>query len=85
MQKKPQHQQYADTIANQLDMIEKKFRMVKEMVEFARSWDDENGMFWFFFIQNACNVDHMINAARGNLERLTALANPAEEPDDLPF
>lgn len=84
MDKKPIHQQYSDTVLNQLDSIERKFREVRDLIDFARSWDDENAMFYQYLITRACNVDHMVNAARGNLERLTALADP-NTPEDLPF
>lgn len=84
MDKKPQHQMYADTINSQLDLIERKFMQAKDLVEFAKNWDDENAMFYGFMIQTLANASYMIDSARGNVARLAALANP-NEPEDLPF
>lgn len=84
MDKKPQFQLYSDTVNNQLDIIERKFEQARALVEFARTWDDENQMFYAYLVQSLANTNHVIMAARGNLERLTALANPGEM-EDLPF
>lgn len=84
MEKQKQHEQYSKAVFEKLAKIEAAVREVKNAVNFARIWDDENGMFYAFLVDRLQDVELPMQAARANLERLTELADP-NGPEDLPF
>lgn len=81
---KKKHEQYADAAFEKLEKLQEMMDFFRAAIDFGRTWDDENVMFWAFVMSKADNYNIILQAARANIERLSELADP-DAPQDLPF